>query len=332
MKKILLITTGGTVSCGDGENLLSPSLTGAQLIGFISGVKDIEIEYRDLLFIDSTCIKPEHWVNMAKAVIDGQNNYDGFVITHGTDTLAYTASMLSFMLCSINKPVMITGSMKTVFEKDSDAFKNLTDAVNAAACGQNGVYIVFGGRIIYGTRGYKSSNTANNSFVSLNCPYAGEIKNENPVFYGCQIVKSARISELKYSGQDISAKVAVITVVPSENGDIIRQCANNGYKGIVLCGYGTGGIPGKGWSEAIEYASSHGVITVMVSQCRHGAIIPSRYSVGSDIERLGIISAADSTLESAYCKLLFLLSIYDDSDLIRRIFKENVCDEINIFP
>ncbi|MCQ4022599.1 MULTISPECIES: asparaginase [unclassified Ruminococcus] len=330
MKKILLITTGGTISCGSGNQALSPALYGAELLHFITVDSGVNIDYSDLLFIDSTSIKPEHWELIADEITGKADIYDGFVITHGTDTLAYTAAMLSFLLCKLNKPVIITGSQKTMFEENSDAPDNLTNAIKAACCGICGVYIVFGSRIIYGTRGYKEETGIGDGFVSVNKDYAGRIKNGTTRFF-CENTGCLYTGELPCSKEKkLDAKVISINITPGDNGEVLKLCSDCGYDGIVLCGYGTGGLPNKAWEDAVEYAVQKGVLLVMVSQCRHGVIIPSRYAVGNSLERLGIISACDMTLESAYCKLLWLLSVCENRIKAARLFAKNICEEINL--
>lgn len=328
MKKILLITTGGTISCGSGTLSLSPALCGKELLNFITIENEVSIECSDLLFIDSTSIKPQHWELIAKEITDKADIYDGFVITHGTDTLAYTAAMLSFLLCRINKPIIITGSQKTMFEENSDAQTNLSNAIKAACCDISGVYILFGTRIICGTRGYKEETGISNGFISANREYAGRIKDGKVNFF-CESRSALFINDLPLiTDAKLKAKVASVNITPGDDGTIIKQCADCGYDGIVLCAYGTGGLPDKEWENAVEYAAQKGVLLVMTSQCRHGVIIPSRYAVASGIERLGIIPACDMTLESAYCKLLWLLSVSKDKESTRRLFTMNICGEI----
>lgn len=328
MKKILLITTGGTISCGNGASSLSPALCAYELLNFITVDSNIKTECSDLLFIDSTSVKPEHWELIAKEITDKVDMYDGFVITHGTDTLAYTAAMLSFLLCRVNKPVIITGSQKTMFEENSDAPKNLSNAIKAACCGKNGVYILFGSRIIYGTRGYKEETSISEGFISVNREFAGQIKNGKVNFF-CENFGCLYSEDLPLvADAKLKAKVTSINLTPADDGSIIKQSADCGYDGIVLCGYGTGGLPDKHWEETLEYAAGKGLLIVMTSQCRHGVINPSRYAVGNSFERLGILPANDMTLESAYCKLLWLLSIFNDKKKVRKLFTENICGEI----
>lgn len=328
MKKILLITTGGTISCGSGETALSPALCGAELLNFISADSDLIIDCSDLLFIDSTSVKPKHWELIANEIRCKADKYDGFVITHGTDTLAYTASMLSFLLCRLNKPVIITGSQKTMFEEKSDAPDNLSNAIKAACTGIGGVYILFGSRIIYGTRGYKESTSSFDGFVSVNKAYAGKIEN-GKICFNCDNCGYLFSGELPNDNtKSLEARIISINITPSDNGEIIRACADSGYDGIVLSSYGTGGLPDKGWEAAASYAISKGILVAMTSQCRHGIIIPSRYAVAGAVERLGILSAADMTLESAYCKLLWLLSVTDSRQKAAELFAKNICGEV----
>lgn len=331
MKKILLTTTGGTISCGEGKSDLSPALCGKELIGFLKDNNTAKVEYSDLLFIDSTSVKPKHWEIIAKEILCKAAFYDGFVITHGTDTLAYTAAMLSFLLCGINKPVIITGSQKTMFEQNSDAPANLANAIKAACCDVCGVYILFGSRLIYGTRGYKDSTGIADGFISLNSDYAGEIINGEVKFFCRRQAQDGAGGAIKYNGEELGAAVSSLTILPGDNGELVKACADSGYSGIVLSGYGTGGIPNKEWENAVEYAAKRGVTIVMTSQCRNGVIKPSRYAVGNSLERLGIISAYDMSFESAYCKLLWLLSIYKDRETVSNLFSKNICGEISVF-
>lgn len=328
MKKILLITTGGTISCGKGLSNLSPALNGEELLNLINIGNEIKAEYSDLLSVDGTSIKPKYWEFIAREILSKIDFYDGIVVTHGTDTLAYTAAMLSFLLGKIQKPVIITGSQKTIFEKNSDATTNLADACRAACCDVTGVYIMFGSKIIYGTRGYKESTSLLSGFVSVNCEYAGTSEN-GTVHFNKSILIDQTLNLPRYTNQALNAKVVSVNITPGDPGNIIKACADSGYNGLVLCGYGTGGIPGKDWESALKYAKECGIITVMTSQCRHGIIEPSRYAVGTTLERLGIISARDMTLESAYCKLLWLLSICNGHDQVRELFLRNMYGEIS---
>lgn len=327
MKKILLITTGGTISCGKGNSDLSPALCGKELIALSNLNVEAELECSDLFLLDSTCIKPKHWERLAMEILNKTELYDGFVITHGTDTLAYTAAMLSFLLCNIQKPVIITGSQKTMFEQNSDAAANLRNAVEAACCGISGVYILFGNAIINGANGYKESTSDLNGFISVNRSYAGEIKNGCVRFFGNSPSINNNTAP-KYNGEPLNAQIAAINITPGDDGTAIKLCADSGYKGIVLSGYGTGGLPGRNWEAAIEYADRSGLVTAMVTQCRRGCAAPSRYAVGNNFERLKILSAGGMTLECAYCKLLWLLSIYNENEKIRSLFTENLCGEL----
>lgn len=327
MKKILLITTGGTISCGKGSSALSPALGGKELIALSNLKADAELECSDIFLLDSTCIKPKHWERLAKEILNNSELYDGFVITHGTDSLAYTAAMLSFLLCAIQKPIIITGSQKTIFEQNSDAADNLKNAVKAACIGIPGVYILFGNAIIYGTNGYKESTSDLNGFISVNRKYAGEIKNGCVRFFE-SAPKMINTKAPKYCGEPLNARIAAINITPGDNGTSIKLCADSGYNGIVLSGYGSGGLPDNSWESAIEYAGRSGLVTVVTTQCRRGCAAPSRYAVGNNFKRLNVLSAGCMTLECAYCKLLWLLSIYDKNEEICSLFTENLCGEL----
>ena len=175
MKKLHIIATGGTIACVPSPNGLMPGLGAKELLEYVPGGH--KIEYTDLFHMDSSNIQPEEWQQMAKAVIKARESCSGIVITHGTDTMAYTASMLSFMLRDIDIPVVLTGSQYPIVRPDSDGRKNLHNAIIAASELTGGVYIAFGDAVIKGCRAVKTRTTSLNAFESINYPYIGAVAN-----------------------------------------------------------------------------------------------------------------------------------------------------------
>lgn len=156
MKKILLLATGGTIASVEGNEGLVPGLSAEELLNYFSkSSRNLEIDCKILMNIDSTNMQPEHWKEIANAVFNHYDDYDGFVITHGTDTLAYTSSALSYMLQGLRKPVVLTGSQVPISFKKTDAKKNVADALRFACENVGGVFIVFDSRVIIGTRAVK---------------------------------------------------------------------------------------------------------------------------------------------------------------------------------
>ena len=169
MKRISLIATGGTIACVPTENGLSPELNAEDLVNLVGcGSDEVSIDCTDLFSMDSSNIQPEEWCLIANAVREKAGSCDGIVLTHGTDTMAYTASMLSFMLSGLPVPLVLTGAQYPAVYPNSDGRRNLIDAVTAATVLPGGVYICFGGSVILGCRAVKTRTTSLNAFESIN--------------------------------------------------------------------------------------------------------------------------------------------------------------------
>jgi len=313
MKKILLLTTGGTIASMEGGNGLKPMLSGEDLLQCIPEAAEIcELKSKPVIIrgsskgVDSSNIQPEDWVEIAKAVFAELENCDGIVITHGTDTMAYTSSMLSFMLTDLNKPVILTGSQKPMDDPFTDAKKNLLDAVRTAVEGYPGIYIVFGGRIIKGTNASKVHTTENEAFDSINAPLSGVIKGKDVVMeYPLPPGEGGAKLDT-----NILTKVYLLKLTPGINPDIIDEIVNMGYKGIVIEVFGLGGIPNevRGLLGPIRKAIKNGVSIVAMTQSRNGITDFERYEVGKKALKAGIIPVSNMTVEAAFTKLMRVLS------------------------
>lgn len=156
MKKILLITTGGTIASVEGKNGLTPGISDKDIVGYLPDYKDeILLHSMVLMNVDSTNMQPEYWLEIAQTIYNKYNQYDGFVITHGTDTLGYTSAALSYILQNLTKPVVVTGSMVPISYWETDARKNMMNAIRVACESISGVYVVFDNKVISGTRAVK---------------------------------------------------------------------------------------------------------------------------------------------------------------------------------
>ena len=177
MKKILLIGTGGTIASDVTEDGLAPELTTEQLLSHLPAISGIcDVDCVQLLNLDSTNMRPEHWLAMAGCVRDNYDRYDGFVITHGTDTMAYTAAALSYLVQGSPKPVILTGAQKPIGFDSTDSKINLEDAFRVASAEMPGVSIVFNGKIILGTRAQKTHSKSFQAFSSINYPVLGVLR------------------------------------------------------------------------------------------------------------------------------------------------------------
>lgn len=176
-KKIAFIATGGTIACIPGPEGMRPAFTEKEMIELVPELSDIaQIEGNLIMNIDSSNMQPEDWMVIAKKTAEALEDCDGAVISHGTDTLAYTSSALTYMLTNLRKPVVITGSQKSIGEEDSDAAKNLVDSFNVAVSGQPGVFVVFDGQVIIGDRASKIKTESFDAFTSINVPLVGRIQ------------------------------------------------------------------------------------------------------------------------------------------------------------
>ena len=184
MKKILLIGTGGTIASEMGENGLQPELTSAQLLRYVPDIAAIaQVDCLQLFSLDSTNLRPEHWVAIAQAIRERYAAYDGFVISHGTDTMAYTAAGLSYLIQGSPKPIVLTGAQKPIGFETTDSKQNLRDAFTVAASEMRGVVLVFNNKIILGTRARKTRSKSFEAFSSINYPVLGLVREGRVVTY-----------------------------------------------------------------------------------------------------------------------------------------------------
>jgi L-asparaginase len=272
-------------------------------------------------------MQPEDWVEIARAAYFALRNCDGVVITHGTDTMAYTAAMLSFMLTNLDKPVILTGSQRPMSDPFTDAKKNLLDAVRTAVEGYPGIYIVFGGRIIKGTKASKVHTTADKAFDSINAPISGKIKGKNvvmkyPLPHGTGGVNM---------DINISKDVFPLKLTPGINPDIIDKIISEGYKGIVIEAFGLGGVPNKyrDLLKPIRNAIEKDVLVVAMTQCRNGITDLSNYEVSREAQDTGIIPVSNMTAEAAVTKLMWVLKHTSEPKEAKKMMQKDLCGELS---
>lgn len=312
-KKILWLSTGGTFSCESSENGLTPKSDAEQNNQILTRLPELTAAYditpRTILNIDSTDMTADEWSLIAdevnRAVVSGE--YGGIVITHGTDTMAYTAAALSVMLKSPPLPVILTGSQRPFFAENSDAPKNLTDAVRVASDGRfKGVFAVFCGKILHGLDMYKSDSFADEAFCARD-RQAGEISGKE-----IHLLCPESISNGDYEFcPDMCREVAVLKMTPAFDPKLIDVLVRNGIKGIVAEGYGTGGIP-RAVRVRLAAAAQNGIAVTVVSQCLHGGVDLGVYAVGESARAAGITGGKKYGAEAALAVLMHRLGGYDD--------------------
>ena len=322
MKRILLIATGGTIaSRPTAAGGLAPALTSAELLACVPELAEVcHIDALQLYNLDSTNIGPDQWIGMVHAVRDHYDAYDGFVITHGTDTMAYTAAALAYMIQRSAKPVVLTGSQKSIYNRDTDARNNLYRAVlyacNPAAWG---VQLVFDGKVILGTRARKIRTKSFNAFSSIDYPDTAEFRDLRLVPF---LPMPAGYGPVQFQDR-LDPAVFVLRLVPGMQADIIPLLAGH-CNALILESFGVGGLPGGDDGPlfaAVRDWCAAGRLAVFTTQVPHEGSDLAVYEVGRAAKALpGVLEAQDMTPEAAAVKLMWALGQAADRDEAARLF------------
>ena len=306
-KKICLIATGGMIASVETPEGMKPLLDGKELLAKVPELESLGvIDIVELMQLDSTNIQPKDWIQMAQAIEERYADYDGFIITHGTDTMAHSAAALYYMLENLQKPVIFTGSQLSLVEEGSDAPANLLLAMYGAVSSVPGVYLAFHNKLMQGNAAKKLCTENFDGFYSINVPDVAVLE-DGKIKWNISSDFIEPEKELKINTA-IDTHVAVFEVFPGFNTDIIRMAVDSGCKGIVLKGYGAGNVPseesGNSFLPAIDYAVEKGVKVVLTTQCIYDGTDLERYEVGASALRHGVISGGDLTVEAILAKLM----------------------------
>lgn len=324
MKRILLIATGGTIASKRTPNGLTPLILSEELLNYVPAAREFcQVDSLQLLSLDSTNIRPEHWLMMAQAIREQYDNYDGFVICHGTDTMAFTAAGLSYLIQNSPKPIILTGAQKPIDMENTDARVNLLDSLHYACCDKaHDVSVVFGGQVIAGTRARKMRAKSYNAFSSINFPHLASIQDGRIVHY---ITGECGGRPAFYD--QLNSRVFLLKLIPGLSPGILSLIAER-YDAFVLEGYGVGGLPDDGeasFLEEIERLVKKGKVVVMATQVVHEGSDMTVYEVGHLAkERLGLMECRDMTLEAAVAKLMWILGQTRDPQKIRAMFNTTI--------
>ena len=325
-KHILLLTTGGTIASVPGGEGLEPHRSDVMERELAQLRTYYDIPVRDVMCLDSSNIRPEEWQFIAREIFENRLGYDGIVVSHGTDTMAYTASAVTFMLPNIDRPVVFTGSQLPLRDVLSDGPDNLRTAFAMAASGKNGVFLAFDRKIMLGCRAVKVRASGFSAFESVNARYAGLVSNQGLVLDETVLPKADGPARLETG---ISKDVFLLKLTPGLNPAVFDMLAAMGYKGIVVEAFGLGGINvlNKGL-RGIHRAVEDGISVVVTTQCLYDSSDLRVYQVGNKLLDLGVIQGRDMTSEAAMTKLMWGIGQGCDQSGIARLFAKNLAGEI----
>jgi len=327
-KQILLLATGGTIATCHTENGLVPRLTSEDLLAALPEIDALcLVDTVQLFNLDSTNLNPSHWIAIAEAIRDRYDRYDGFVITHGTDTMAYTAAALTYLIQGGSKPIVLTGAQQSIGSRETDARRNLYDAfLYASSSVAWGVTIVFDGQVILGTRAKKIRSKSYHAFASIGYPESAIVR-DGKVFP----ILPRPVSGTPSFALSLNPNVFVLKLVPGIRADIFRLLQPV-YDAIILEGFGVGGVPyyaNEDFAEAVRQWVRSGKLLIMTTQVTYEGSDMSLYQVGHQIkEELGVLEAYDMTLEAVVTKTMWLLGQSSDLNRFREIFLKPIQNDI----
>jgi L-asparaginase len=335
---VLLIFTGGTISMSEDPT------TGAlrpidfnRLQDFMPELKQIGVEVKSIPFfplIDSSDVEPEIWKKLALIIQDNYDEFDGFVVLHGTDTMAYSASALSFMFENLSKPVIFTGSQLPIGMMRSDAKENLLTAIEIATAKENGAAIVpevcvfFEDTLFRGNRTTKKNTEHFNAFNSYNYPPLAKagvhIKYFRSVIHYPDYSKPLRVRT------KVDRNIAILKLFPGITHHTVHAILNiEGLKAIVLESFGAGNAPRKSWFfEELKDATKRGILIITRSQCSTGSVEMGRYETSLNLMSAGVISGFDCTTEALVAKLMYLLGEFEEVEEVRKLLSISICGEM----
>ena len=326
-KKILLLTTGGTIASLAGSDGLEPHRSDVMERELNQLRTYYSITVEDVMCLDSSNIRPTEWQQLARSIFDLRLGFDGIVVSHGTDTMAYTASAISFMLPNIDLPVVFTGSQLPLADMLSDGPDNLRTAFAMAASGKPGVFLAFDRKVMLGSRAVKVRASGFSAFESVNARYAGRVSNRGLVLD--EQVLPRRTGETKLA-PELDENVFLLKLTPGLKPAIFDILSDMGYKGIVIEAFGLGGVNVLNQGlDGIARAVERGISVVVTTQCLYDSSDLRVYQVGNKLLELGVIQGRDMTSEAAMTKLMWALGQHMTQKEIAQLFTQSLAGEIS---
>jgi L-asparaginase len=328
MARVLILHTGGTLGMRPREpdKALAPDEIGATMLDEVPELARIaDVETRVLFNLDSSDIGPRHWTTIAAAIAQEMDDRDGFVITHGTDAMAYTACALSFLLRNLPKPVVLTGSQRPLANARSDGRANLVGAVEFATHGIPEVGIYFHDLLLRGNRATKSSTFAYDAFSSPNFPPLAQLG------AGFRRIAEPIQPDGPFAVEgEFDTRVGCVRLVPGASGALWRATEQASLSGLVIEALGCGNVPvvDRSAAEHLSRLTDRGVVVAVASQARHGFVDLGRYVGGRVAREAGGVPIGDMTVEAAIVKLMYLLGTLGDAATVREALARPIAGEI----
>ena len=332
MKRILILQTGGTIAMeirNETSSEVSDRLCENNLLNHIPQLNELaEIDVHDIFFKDSSDINPNDWQLIIKNIEENYDRYDGFVVLHGTDTMAYTTSALSYSFRNLGKPIIFTGSQVPMTVLRSDATRNLINAVQMATLPFNEVGICFNDKIYRGNRCTKLSIGDFNAYASPNFSPLAEI--------GLNIEMKYIITPTSgqfYSLPDFSSELLVIRLYPGIKIQLFDSLINSGIRAVIISAFGSGNFPIEGESSLLPFINKcidSEIFVILASQAMHDSINLNKYKSGRIARDLGCLSAHDMTIEATITKTMHLLANYNNPHQFREFFNKPIAGELTV--
>ena len=339
--RVLLIYTGGTIG------MKRSPLTGVlepfdfeQLLAHVPELEQFPTFISTYQFnppIDSSDMSPRLWTDLVHIITDRYDDFDGFVVLHGTDTMSFTASALSFMLQNLTKPVVLTGSQLPIGQLRTDGKENLITSIEiASARHQDGTAVVpevciyFNGHLMRGNRTTKQSADGFNAFESFNYPHLADAGVQ--ISYHEERIHRPDFCKPMVPQFRLDANVIIFSLFPGVREDLIRHIiATPNLRSIVMRTFGSGNAPQSPWLiSTLREAARRGTVVVNISQCLQGCVEMGRYDTGYQLQEAGVVSGRDSTVEAAVTKLMYLQGKYDSNVQVRKLMNQSLCGEITV--
>lgn len=334
---ILIIYTGGTFGMVHDESGALVAFDFQQILEKVPSLKSLDICITVISFakpLDSSNIGIPEWQDIARIIEASYDQYDGFVLLHGTDTMTYTAAALSFMLQGLNKPVIITGAQLPISAVRSDARANLVSALEIAAAKTDGraivpeVCIYFDYRLTRGNRTFKKRSNQFEAYGCENYPILAQVGIN--ITYNRTVIKPFDSNVHLRLKTNFDPGVFILRITPSLTKSFVHQVIQmKGLHGLILETYGSGNAPTAGWFlDLLRQALAKGIVLYNVSQLVGGVVNQGRYETSKYLSEIGVVSGSDITIEAAWVKFMFLLGTEQDKELVRKKLAESICGEM----